>query len=226
MSHMMSSTSSKQKRLQKFKLAQKKTQAQFGPLTLPAVHPEYLQRRIHLNNLIKFDCDRNISDNIELNDKMSKVYDVPKLKPLINVNDEIAVQCMCEHLSQQVEFAIDTEFDTCHFYHDCIALIQISTHELDFLLDPFKVYPFIKPFLQPVLMNKSILKLVYSQHDILACQRDFDIFFEATVDVQEIVNQYFNSESISYEQNVSLAAAAKVLLGKELSKELQCFQWV
>ena len=206
MSQMMEVSASKN-RLHQYKTAEKNIRHKYGPVKIPEVHPQFFKRRQYLNNLVKFDCDRNISDNIVLSDEMKVVYKSKVQKSVIKVEDEKGMISMCNHLKNQVEIGIDTEFDTTHFYHDIIAVIQISSHELDFLIDPLKVFPFIKPLLEPILLSKNILKLVFSQYDVLACQRDYNVFFESTVDVQEVSNHYFNSKEINYDHNVSLAKA-------------------
>jgi ribonuclease D len=44
---------------------------------------------------------------------------------------------MLAHLATQDTVAIDTESNSLHAYHERVCLIQLSSQQRDFLLDPF-----------------------------------------------------------------------------------------
>jgi len=53
------------------------------------------------------------------------------------VNSPETYRQMLAHLATQDTIAIDTESNSLHAYHERVCLIQLSSTERDFLLDPF-----------------------------------------------------------------------------------------
>ena len=60
-----------------------------------------------------------------------------QMPPASIVNNAETYQKMLAHLSTQGTIAIDTESNSLHAYHERVCLIQLSSQERDFLLDPF-----------------------------------------------------------------------------------------
>ncbi|XP_035701305.1 exosome complex exonuclease rrp6-like [Folsomia candida] len=196
----------------------------FKKPSIPQRCQEYINRRIMLNKLLFFDkivhpyYERVMS--FKLSPENLEIRKVDEGNVML-INDEKRFKFMCSHLSQQKEIAIDTEFGNMYFYRECIALIQISSYDYDFIVDPFLVYPFMKEFLEPIFLNESILKLVFSENDVPRFQRDFDMFFVGVIDLQSVY-----CTRLSINQKESLANVVKNLLGLELNKEYQGFYWI
>ena|SRR5665811_1517773 len=110
---------------------------------------------------------------------------------------------MCSHLEEQKEIGLDSEFDTQMFYHDCIALIQISSFKFNFLIDPFTMFPYIQKMIGPIFMNPNIVKIVWSENDIRFFARDFQIYFVGVIDLQNL-----RKIALGLENNESLSKVA------------------
>ena len=132
-----SSTSNRQNRKIQYRTTQIQAQRKYGEIKIPTLHPDFVQRRIILNNMLNFKYERsNVCTKVVLSSEMLNVIESVSLKPLVVIDDDVSMNKMIDHLSQQVEIAIDTEFDTTHFFRDIIAVIQISSHKIDYILDP------------------------------------------------------------------------------------------
>jgi ribonuclease D len=128
---------------------------------------------------------------------------------------------MCEHLCNQKEIALDLEFDSERFFHDCTALIQILSHEFDFIIDPFLCFSCCKSLSCSVLQNPMILKVVFSENDIRPLQRDFESFLVGAVDSQDV-----RASFLGLPQKKSFANVVQEILGIQIDKKYQFFPWV
>jgi ribonuclease D len=70
--------------------------------------------------------------------------------------------------------------------------------------------------LGPILMNPNIVKLVFSDHDLRALQRDFGMFCRSVVDVQSLCRV-----NLQRAQPVGLKECAKLFLNVDMDKSLQ-----
>lgn len=192
---------------------------------IPMMTPEYVNRRIELNKMRIFDkCTHPQQDKVKefkLKDDHCIIKSYIGNGSIVFVKGERTMKFMCAHLSMQKEIAIDSEFDSMHFYKECIALIQISSYEYDFIIDPFLVFKFLKPMLEPIFMNEAILKVFFSNSDIPRFQRDFELFFVGIVDVQAI-----RKEKLGLNQVESLSTVVRDLIGIDLDKTYQNFYWI
>lgn len=217
--------SNRVKRKQAFHEAKQQNFNEYGKITRPQRHPEYVKYRKELNNSTHFTSPGwcTVADkltNWHLSEAMIKVYDIEDNPNYYYVDNLESMVNMCNDLNNQVEIAIDMEFDNTLFYHTCTSLIQISTHSSDYIIDPYLVFPHIKTLLEPILQNVNILKVVFSDNDVLALQRDFQVRCIGVVDVQDI-----SKEAHMLEEKESLETVVKNLLGVDMNKEYQFFPW-
>ena len=61
------------------------------------------------------------------------------LPPPVWVDEQSSFQQLIANLSAQSRIAVDTESNSLHAYRERVCLIQFSTPETDFLVDPFSI---------------------------------------------------------------------------------------
>jgi len=77
------------------------------------------------------------------------------------------------NLKRQPRIAVDTESNSLYAYTERVCLIQFSTPEVDYLVDPLALAD-LSP-LRPLLSNSKIEKVFHAaEYDLLCLKRDFD----------------------------------------------------
>ena len=83
---------------------------------------------------------------------------------------------MIADLSKQSRVAVDTESNSLHAYRDQVCLVQFSTPEKDYILDPF-VFDDLSA-LAPLFSDRKIEKIFHAaEYDLICLKRDFDFKF-------------------------------------------------
>lgn len=101
-------------------------------------------------------------------------------KPII-VDDQATFRRMVEHLTDQPSIAIDTESNSLHAYHERVCLIQISSYEQDYLVDPLALDNLSA--LGAVMSNPAVQKVFHAgDYDIACLKRDFGFCFNNLFD--------------------------------------------
>jgi len=94
--------------------------------------------------------------------------------PLINNHDQL--DRLVDHLSKQTIVAVDTESNSLFAYHERVCLIQFSTLEGDYLVDPLALDD-LSP-LAPIFKDATIEKVFHAaEYDVLCLRRDFGFQF-------------------------------------------------
>ncbi|TYK07107.1 protein RRP6-like 3 isoform X1 [Cucumis melo var. makuwa] len=102
--------------------------------------------------------------DLTLSDTYAWVETESQLKELVDV------------LNKEMVFAVDTEQHSLRSFLGFTALIQISTHKEDYLVDTIALHDSMN-LLRPVFANRSICKVFHgADNDILWLQRDFHIY--------------------------------------------------
>lgn len=114
--------------------------------------------------------------NIEIN--FVRVDTLLKLKDMIKV------------LEKQSEIAIDIEGDHRFNYVPITCLIQISCEGYDFVIDSIALYHYIYEYLKDIFLSKSIVKLFWGSADFSHLKRDFNLYLNAVIDVQNVYQKY------------------------------------
>lgn len=108
--------------------------------------------------------------------------DLLSLPVLIDSADQFAA--LAQDLGQQTHIAVDTESNSLHAYHEQVCLIQFSTEETDYVLDPLAL-----DNLQPlgaIFANPSIEKIFHaSEYDIICLRRDYGFSFAHIFDTMQ-----------------------------------------
>ena len=106
------------------------------------------------------------------------------LPPPVWVDEQSSFQQLIAKLSAQSRIAVDTESNSLHAYRERVCLIQFSTPETDFLVDPFSIRD-LSP-LAPFFANPSIEKIFHAaEYDLICLKRDFDFKFANIFDTMQ-----------------------------------------
>lgn len=92
------------------------------------------------------------------------------------VDTSPALQRLADLLSREKCIAVDTEANSLHAYRERVCLIQFSTAESDYLVDPLALDDLT--YLAPIFADARIEKIFHaSEYDLLGLHRDFDFVF-------------------------------------------------
>ena len=94
------------------------------------------------------------------------------LAPPVWVDSYDAMEAMIARLVDQPAIAVDTESNSLHAYREQVCLIQFSTEEVDFLLDPLAMEDLSS--LAEVFANPEQEKVFHAaEYDLICLKRDF-----------------------------------------------------
>lgn len=124
---------------------------------------------------------------------------------------------MMSALSAQPELALDTESNSLYRYHYRVCLIQISTADMDYLVDPLRLAD-MQP-LGELLADGRIQKVFHAaENDILMLKRDYGFAFA------NIFDTMLAARILGWRQ-VSLAALLQQHFDVTLDKHAQLTDW-
>ncbi|MBL8901486.1 MAG: HRDC domain-containing protein [Planctomycetes bacterium] len=128
-----------------------------------------------------------------------------------------AFQEAVEHLRWEPLIAVDTEADAFFSYREKVCLIQFSTRERDFLVDPLAPLPFQE--LAPIFANPLQTKIFHdAEFDVLILKRDFGFVFRSIFDTRLAC-------SLLGHERPGLANVLAERYGVKLDKSLQRSNW-
>ncbi len=103
------------------------------------------------------------------------------LPPPVWVDTTAGLRALVEDLRQQDTIAVDTESNSLHAYQEQVCLIQFSTREKDYLLDPLALPDLT--LLAPIFAAPEVEKIFHAaEYDLLCLRRDFAFTFENLFD--------------------------------------------
>jgi ribonuclease D len=116
--------------------------------------------------------------------------------------------------------AIDTESNSLYAYYERICLIQISTDQADFLIDPLALPgEDIQACLSDIFSNPDIEKVFHAaEYDIMGLRRDFDFEFANVFDTM------LATRNLGWKE-LGLAALLKEYFGVQVRKRHQKDNW-
>ena len=83
---------------------------------------------------------------------------------------------MLAQLVQEPVVAVDTESNSLHAYREQVCLLQFSTPQVDYLVDPLALHDLSS--LAGLFADPAIVKVFHAaDYDILCLKRDFDFKF-------------------------------------------------
>jgi ribonuclease D len=134
------------------------------------------------------------------------------------VDDSDGLQKAIREANRARIIAIDTEYDSFHYFREKLCLVQAKTPQGTYLLDP--VSADLSP-LANIFENRAILKVIHAgDNDLRILTRDFDFDFRNIFDTQR-------AAALLGSHHLSLASVITEYLGIDLkkSKKMQRSQW-
>lgn len=109
---------------------------------------------------------------------------VDAISPPIWVDDKDSLTQLVNNLSFQPRIAVDTESNSLHAYRERVCLIQFSTDDKDYLLDPLAFDDLSA--LAPVFADPKIEKIFHAaEYDLICLSRDFGFEFANLFDTMQ-----------------------------------------
>ncbi|KAI6231671.1 HRDC domain-containing protein [Aphelenchoides besseyi] len=138
--------------------------------------------------------------------------------PLILVDTTVELNKLIEVLNKSREFAVDLEFHNLRSFLGITCLIQISTRETDYIIDPFSIWEHLHALNEP-FSNPNIRKVFHGAHSDLMClQRDFGIYTVNLLDTKELMEEMQMPKP-------SLQTLVKDACGVWIEKESKTADW-
>ena len=142
---------------------------------------------------------------------------IPSLPPPVWVADPGSLAQLARKLETQPRLAVDTESNSLHAYQEQVCLIQFSTPQTDYLVDPLALQDLSA--IAPVFSNPGIEKVFHAvEYDQICLKRDFNINFVNIFDTMQA------ARILGYKQ-VGLDAMMAEKLGIAMDKRYQKADW-
>jgi ribonuclease D len=128
-----------------------------------------------------------------------------------------ALQAMAEAAAQEPYLAVDTESNSLHAYRERVCLIQFSTPQTDYLVDPLALRD-LSP-LAPLFASPQIEKVFHAaEYDLICLKRDYGFVFENLFDTM------LAARMLSWPE-VGLGAILEREFGVKQDKRFQRADW-
>ncbi|MEN6441151.1 MAG: ribonuclease D [Syntrophobacter sp.] len=139
------------------------------------------------------------------------------MKPVVIVEQKPEFSSLISQLSKAAYISVDTESNSFYAYYNRICLIQVSTEEEDYIIDPFALED-IKE-LGEIFSNPDIEKIFHAApNDIAGLRRDFKFR------VSNIFDTAIAAKILGYQQ-LGLARILFEHFGVSLNKKWQRHDW-
>ena len=139
------------------------------------------------------------------------------LAPLVLVADPDALAHLVAALALAPVVAVDTESNSLHAYRERVCLIQISTSDADYIVDPIAL-PDLSA-LGPVMANPRQQKILHAaENDLVGFRRDFQFSFANIFDTMTA------ARTLGWPQ-VGLAPILNTHFGVTMNKKYQRADW-
>ena len=124
---------------------------------------------------------------------------------------------LADLLMQQTEIAVDLEMDSLHHYREKVCLVQVSTREQSWLIDPLAL-PSLAPLAAPLGNPEIIVVMHGADYDIRSLHRDYGI------EVTNLFDTMLSARFLGIGE-FGLAALLRARFGIELDKKYQKADW-
>ncbi len=140
-----------------------------------------------------------------------------ELNSVVLIENRHDFSTFLQELEKFTHIAIDTESNSFHAYFNRVCLIQVSTSEEDYIIDPLSVGD-IQAF-GDVLSNPEVEKIFHAApNDIAGLKRDFNFV------VRNVFDTSVAAKILGYSQ-LGLAAILQEHFGISLNKKWQRYDW-
>jgi ribonuclease D len=137
--------------------------------------------------------------------------------PLMWIDTPTALRAMMKVLRKQSLVAVDTESNSLYAYQEQVCLVQFSTPENDYLVDPLKLKELSA--LGEIFASPKIEKIFHAaEYDIICLKRDFGFTFENIFDTML-------ASRILGKPEIGLGSILKLEFGISLEKRFQRANW-
>jgi ribonuclease D len=137
-------------------------------------------------------------------------------KPIL-ITQPRALKQMVEQLSSEPILAVDTESNSLYAYKERVCLIQFSTPQDDYLVDPLALDD-LSP-LKPLFADPKIEKIFHAgEYDLISMKRDYKFGFENLFDTMQA------ARILGWEE-IGLGSILKAEFDVELNKRMQRANW-
>lgn len=138
-------------------------------------------------------------------------------RPYDWVDTDEQVKALADVLTEAREFAVDTESDGFHHYFDKLCLVQFSTRDRNFVVDPLSVGS-LEP-LRPVFEDPEVPTVLHAaEQDLMYLRRDHDI------EVRGLFDTLIGAQFVGHVR-LGLAAILEAYFDIKLSKTNQLDDW-
>ena len=128
-----------------------------------------------------------------------------------------AMRRMIDDLSRRARIAVDTESNSLFAYHEQVCLIQFSTEQDDYLVDPLANLD-LEP-LGPIFADPAIEKVFHAaEYDVICLKRDFNFSFANMFDTMLAAR-------ILGRPGLGLGTMLEQEFGVQVDKRLQRANW-
>jgi ribonuclease D len=138
----------------------------------------------------------------------------PRLQPAL-VSDAGGVDALAARLRGEAAVALDTESNSFHVYRERVCLLQLSTRDADFVVDPFAVDP--GP-LGPALAAAPAVVLHGADYDVRCLKREYGWMLPGLFDTMAAARRLGRP-------GLGLSALVEHQFGVRLSKDFQRSDW-
>jgi ribonuclease D len=139
------------------------------------------------------------------------------LEPPVWVDTPTSLKSMCDDMLQRTCVAVDTESNSLYAFQERVCLIQFSTPDRDYLVDPISLSD-LKP-LAPIFASPEIVKVFHAaEYDLICLKRDYHFQFN------NIFDTMLAARILSYPA-FGLGAILKEKFGLEMDKRFQKADW-
>jgi ribonuclease D len=139
------------------------------------------------------------------------------LNPPILIQTQIQADALFAQLHQEASIGVDTEANSIHAYREKVCLIQVSTAQADYILDPLDSLDLTG--FGDILENPQIEKIFHAaEYDLIGLYRDFGWCAHNIFDTMLAVR------ALGWEQT-GLANALQTLFAITISKKYQRANW-
>ena len=138
-------------------------------------------------------------------------------RPFLWVDKPGQLEQLVHDLSRETLIGLDTESDSFHHYREQVCLIQISTNETDYIIDPLALEDLST--MLPLFSDRSREWVMNgADYDVVCLKRDFGIHFARLFDT------VVAAQLLGY-RATGLAAMLELHFGVKVSKTLQRDEW-
>ena len=139
------------------------------------------------------------------------------LTPPVWVNSQQSLNLLVDDLKRQTSIAVDTEANSLHAYHERVCLIQFSTRQTDYLLDPLSIANLSQ--LEEIFANPEIEKVFHAvDYDVYGLNRDYGF------SIHNLFDTMIAARTLGY-NSLGLGSLLKEKFDIELNKRFQKADW-